>query len=234
VQVARSQDRAALRLRSLDERYALVARKEPPMALVEQVKKAVEAATGLGRPRRPELPSLVKPRAPRRYCFEDDGETPNNRLPLVIYRDAVRRRRGLDPAAIYEALFAANGWKKSWRDGLYDFIHFHTRTHEVLGIARGAARVQFGGLKGRTLSIKAGDVVILPAGTGHCRISASEDLLVVGAYPAAGAYDEPKPGEVSHKLALTRIAKVRRPARDPVYGKEGPLKEAWKDPPRRR
>lgn len=202
------------------------------MALVEQVKKAVEAATGLGRPRKQELPRLVTPRAPRRYRFEDDGATPNNPLPLVIYRNAVRRRRGLDPAAIYEMLFAANGWTDSWRDGLYDFTHFHTRTHEVLGIARGSARVQFGGVKGRTLTVKAGDVIVLPAGTGHCRISASEDLLVVGAYPG-GRYDEPRPGELGHKLVLRRIAGVRVPARDPVYGRDGPLKAAWKTGRRR-
>jgi len=199
------------------------------MAVLEQIKKAVETATGLGRPRKQQLPKLVKPRAPRRYRFEDDGQTPNNpRLPLVIYRGAVQRRRGLDPAAIFETLFAANGWKGSWRDGIYDFNHFHTRTHEVLGIVRGEARVQFGGVAGRTLTVKAGDVVILPAGTGHRRISASDDLLVVGAYPATGGYDEPKPGEVSHALALRRIAKVRHPARDPVYGRDGPLIASWK------
>jgi uncharacterized protein YjlB len=205
------------------------------MALVESIKKAVETATGWGRPRKQELGSLVKPRAPRLYRFDDDGQTPNNpRFPLVVYRGAVRRPRRLDPAAVYEALFAANGWKESWRDGIYDFLHFHTRTHEVLGIARGEARVQFGGVKGRTLTVKAGDVLVLPAGTGHRRISASEDLLVVGAYPSAGSYDEPKPGEVSHRLAVKRIAGVRRPARDPVYGRGGPLIDSWKKPPARR
>jgi uncharacterized protein YjlB len=199
------------------------------MPLLEQIKKVVESATGLARPSRQELPALVKPRAPQFYRFEDDGKTPNNpKFALLIYRNAVRRHRGLDAAAIYETLFAANGWKDSWRDGIYDFVHFHTRTHEVLGIARGEARVQFGGLSGRTLTVKAGDVIVLPAGTGHCRISASKDLLVVGAYPAGGTYDEPKPGAGSHKLAVRRIAKVRRPARDPVYGRNGPLLEAWK------
>jgi uncharacterized protein YjlB len=200
------------------------------MPLIEQIKKVVEKATGLARPRKAELPALVKPRAARLHRFEDDGKTPNNpTLPLVIYRAAVARQRGLDLAAIFEELFAANGWKDSWRDGIYDFLHFHTRTHEVLGIARGRARVQLGGDKGRTVSIKAGDVIVLPAGTGHRRISASADLLVVGAYPSsAGRYDEPRPGEVDHRTAVRRIAKVAPPARDPVYGRDGPLKQAWK------
>jgi len=136
---------------------------------LERIKKMVETATGLARPRKEELPALVKPRAARLHHFEDDGKTPNNpSLPLVIYRGAVRRRRGLDPAATFEVLFAANGWKGSWRDRIYNFLHFHTGTHEVLGIARGQARLQFGGDKGRTFGVKAGDVVVLPAaGTGH-------------------------------------------------------------------
>ena len=117
------------------------------------------------------FPGGDRNRAPRLYRFEDDGKTPNNpNIPLIIYRDAVRRPRAFDPAAVYESLFAANGWKDAWRDGIYDFLHFHTRTHEVLGIARGTARVQFGGDKGRTFTVKAGDVIVLPAGTGHRRL----------------------------------------------------------------
>jgi uncharacterized protein YjlB len=196
---------------------------------VAEAQKTVESVTGIGRPDKDELARPVKDRAPRLYRFEDDGKTPNNpAFPLVIYRDAVRRHRGLDPAAICEELFAANGWKESWRDGIYPFLHFHTRTHEVLGIARGTAKVQFGGDRGRTFTVKAGDVIVLPAGTGHRRLSASDDLLVVGAYPAGGRYDEPKPGEVAHATAVRRIAAVKRPARDPVYGRTGPLDEVWR------
>lgn len=33
-----------------------------------------------------------------------------------------------------------------------DFLHFHTHTHEVLGIARGTVRAEFGGDKGKILS----------------------------------------------------------------------------------
>jgi uncharacterized protein YjlB len=73
---------------------------------------------------------------------------------------------------------------------IYDYAHYHSRTHEVLGIARGHARVRVGGAKGRALKLKAGDVVILPAGTGHERLSGSKDLLVIGAYSAFDTYDE--------------------------------------------
>jgi uncharacterized protein YjlB len=69
--------------------------------------------------------------------------------------------------------------------------------------------------------------VILPAGTGHCRIKASDDLLVVGAYPEGSDYDEPKPEDVDPKQARADIAKVAVPLRDPVYGLEGPLPQIW-------
>ena len=47
-----------------------------------------------------------------------------------------------------------------------------------------------GGIKGRALALKAGDVVILPAATGHRLINLSGKFLVVGAYPAQGTYYE--------------------------------------------
>jgi uncharacterized protein YjlB len=148
---------------------------------------------------------------------------------MILYRSPVRLPDRFDPAAIFEELFASNGWEDSWRDGMYDFLHFHTHTHEVLGIARGTVRAEFGGSGGKTLDLKAGDVVILPAGTGHRRLKASKDLLIVGAYPAnGGKYDEPKPEDVSHKEALASIAHVRIPRADPIYGKDGPLKRHWR------
>ena len=79
------------------------------------------------------------------FRFEDDGETPNNpRLPLVVYRAAVNLAGEHDPAAPFERAFARHGWSDGWRNGIYPFLHFHTATHEVLGIARGRATVEFG------------------------------------------------------------------------------------------
>ena len=198
------------------------------MSFTEHTKKAADKATDNGRPSAAQLAALVNRRSPRLHHFEDDGTTPNNpRLPLVHYREVLQSRAGLDPAAVCEALFAAHGWKGSWRNGIYPFLHFHTGAHEVLGIARGNACVQFGGNRGETVTVEAGDVVVLPAGTGHRRISASDDLLVVGAYSEGSRYDQAKPGEVDLEQARRRIAAVPLPAQDPVYGPGGPLQEAW-------
>jgi uncharacterized protein YjlB len=197
--------------------------------LLEHTKRVLENLTGFGRPERRDLRSLVKQRKPVTFRFRDDGETPNNpNLPLVIYRNAVVLDGSFDPAAVFEEIFAANHWRDSWRDGIYDFLHFHSMTHEVLGIARGAAKVQFGGAKGRVVNVKAGDVAVLPAGTGHCRISAGKDLLVVGAYPQSGRYDQPRPEEADHEKARAAIGKVKPPRADPLYGKDGPLLALWK------
>lgn len=200
------------------------------MSFIQDVKRAVEQVTGLGRPSAAALADAARPRKPNLYRFKDDGETPNNpRLPLIVYRTPVRRLPHCDAAAIFEDLFACNGWGESWRDGVYPFNHFHTKTHECLGIARGTVTVQFGGSRGRKIALRAGDVVVTPAGTGHRRLQATDNLLVVGAYPAnGGGYDEPQPGEIDHGAAVASIAKVKPPAADPVYGKDGPLLHHWR------
>src|SRR5215475_1016932 len=96
------------------------------------------------------------------FMFADDGETPNNpRLPMVVYSGAVDVAAHADPAVPFEALFAQHGWSDGWRNGIFSFLHFHTTAHEALGIARGEARVQFGGAKGLVLTVRAGDVVVL-------------------------------------------------------------------------
>jgi uncharacterized protein YjlB len=196
--------------------------------LLEDAKRAFEKVTGFGRPKRGDLAALIRMRKPNLLHFRDDGRTPNNPLPLVIYRSCVALSGRLDPAAVFEELFASHGWKDSWRDGMYDYMHFHTQTHEVLGVAKGRVRAQFGGSSGKAVELKAGDVVMLPAGTGHKRLSASRDLLIVGAYPATGSYDEPKPNDIDHAKAVAAIARVPAPAQDPVYGKRGPLVELWR------
>ena len=200
------------------------------MTLAQNAKKLAEKATGIGRPDANDIG--VRDVAPEQHTFRDDGETPNNQsFPFLIYREAVLLDAQHDPAAIFEELFAKNGWADSWRDGIFDFLHFHTHTHEVLGIARGHARVQFGGRHGPVIAVRAGDVIIHPAGTGHQRIDASKDLLVVGAYPegsGGGKYNEPQPQDIPLERARREIAAVPAPQCDPVYGANGPLTRLWR------
>lgn len=155
--------------------------------------------------------------------FADDGQFPNATLPSLIYAGAVDRPT---PEAL-EALFDANGWPSAWRYGVYDFHHYHSTTHECLGVARGSARLQLGGPQGRVFEVKAGDVIVLPAGTGHCNLESSADFLVVGAYPPGFKADLLR-GEAGERPgADERIASVPLPKTDPVGVQGGPVLEKW-------
>ncbi len=198
------------------------------MSALETGRKLVEKATGWARPSKDELARMVRQVEPQAFRFEDDGLIPNHpEWPLIVYRGAVRFRQAFDPAAALEDLFHSNGWGQSWRNGVYDFAHYHSMIHEVLGVAKGSAEIRFGGERGRALAIEAGDVAILPAGTGHQRLSASSNFLVVGAYPPTGTYDLCRSKE-DHDRSLKSIPKVPTPGDDPVYGSGGPLLAVWR------
>lgn len=151
-----------------------------------------------------------------RYEFRDDGLVPNNpTLPLIVYRDAYKTV--LNERETIAAL-AANGWSNGWINGIYDFHHYHATAHEVLVIARGEARVLFGGPSGRPLDVTAGDAVLIPAGVGHCRLSASRELSVVGAYPGGADWDLVRAAPPLVAPSRELIAAVPLPALDPITG----------------
>jgi uncharacterized protein YjlB len=199
------------------------------VTLSENAKRSVERLTGWRSPSRGQLAALLQLRKPLACQFSDDGFIPNNPFwPALLYRSVLKLPRTLDPAAIWEATFEGNGWNDSWRGEIYDWLHYHSRIHEVLGIARGTATVRLGGNKGRTFKLKAGDAVILPAGTGHQCLAASKSFLAVGAYPPAGTYDECRPTVEEHERGQKSVRRVGRPRKDPVFGADGPLLEIWK------
>jgi uncharacterized protein YjlB len=147
---------------------------------------------------------------------------------VLVYRSVVKLPRAFDPAAVFKDIFAHNGWGDSWRSDIYDYLHYHSRIHEVLGIARGRARVRLGGKRGRTLTLKAGDAVLIPAGIGHQQLAATRRFLAVGAYPSSGTYDECGPTAEEHDRALRTVPRVGRPRTDPLFGHNGPLRVWWK------
>jgi len=197
------------------------------MPIIDQVKtiarKLVET-----RPAPDDLRARLRRRKPITRLFRDDGTIPNHpHWPLVIYRaPLVLDPAEADPAAALDALFSHNGWGRSWRNGIYDFTHYHSQVHEVLGVASGSAGVEFGGPRGRVFGLKPGDVAVLPAGTGHRLVEASDDFLVVGAYPGKGKYDEVTDSR-QRLPSRERIAACPPPDTDPVYGEAAGICLLW-------
>jgi uncharacterized protein YjlB len=173
------------------------------------------------------MPNIPDALTIEEHSFADDGRVPNNpSLPLVVYRGVLET--GRRAAAACEALFAENGWGGAWRDGIYAHHHYHSTAHEVLGITAGSVRVRLGGEQGKTVELRAGDVVVIPAGVAHKNEGATPDLMVVGAYPGGKGPDMRSPGAQDRDRALRNIREVALPGSDPVYGKSGPLIERWR------
>lgn len=198
------------------------------MDLRETVKHTFEHLTGRNMPAISQVRQAVHMTAPEMFRFTDDGAIPNNPiLPMLLFPQVIDLDPFADPAAPLEVLFEAHGWGDGWRNGIYDYVHYHARIHEVLGIACGRARVRFGGDHGTAIVVTAGDVVVLPAGTGHQCLTASRDFLVVGAYPPDGSYDECRGNAHEHERALRSVPEVPMPEQDPVFGQDGPLRRVW-------
>ncbi len=164
---------------------------------------------------------------PEQLFFEDDGKIPNSKLPLLVYRQAFEGQNEAG-ASWLERRFESNNWAKSWRNGVYPFHHYHSTSHEVLGVYSGKALLQLGGEQGQKVEVRAGDILIIPAGVGHKNLG-SENLGVVGAYPNGRSWDLLRGNAGERPQADQNIAAVPVPTSDPLLGKEGGLTQFWID-----
>lgn len=163
---------------------------------------------------------------PETLFFPASEWVPNHPfLPVLVYRDVLEPGETERPHA-FECLFSDAGWQGLWRNGVFSYQHYHVGAHEVLGIAEGTAELLIGGPDGASLDVRAGDCLVLPAGTGHQRLSASDDFLVVGGYPPGQHADIETAAATPGELKI--IATLPIPKSDPLYGASGPLTTLWR------
>ena len=87
--------------------------------------------------------------------------------------------------------------------------------------------MQFGGEDGVLLVAHPGDVIVLPAGTGHKKLSSRGVLGIVGAYPAGQQPNMRTPLLSSARRSAKDVAGVPLPECDPVDGPAGRLFLHW-------
>lgn len=159
--------------------------------------------------------------------IKENGLYPNNyKLPYILYKAVFRDETNLTANDMTE-LFAKNGWTNSWTNGIYSYHHYHSITHEVIGVFSGNCKVALGGDDSNTVMLKKGDVLVIPVGVAHKNIESSKDFGCVGAYPGGKDYDIKKGNEKDKEEALSNMQDVSVPETDPVYGKAG-LADMWK------
>ncbi|MBE9463040.1 cupin [Dyadobacter sp. UP-52] len=161
------------------------------------------------------------------YFFKDDGLIPNSKYPLILYKNAFNEK-GTKAGTWLEEHFRQNNWTNSWRNGVFTYHHYHSISHEVLGIYDGSATLLLGGESGQKLKISAGDIIVIPAGVGHKNLESSSDFKVLGAYPNGMDYDILRGKPEERKQADKNIASVPFPDSDPFLGKNEGLREIWK------
>jgi uncharacterized protein YjlB len=163
-----------------------------------------------------------------RHLLIDDGTYPNNGLlPLLVYQKALQVPE-VDPEKTIIEIFETNEWVNAWVNGVYDYHHYHSTAHEVLGVIRGSARVQFGGPEGTSILLETGDAVVIPAGVAHKAIDVYDEFTCIGAYPVGQQFNILTGEKSEREKAIEEIKSLGLPLADPIYGTEGPLIINWK------
>jgi uncharacterized protein YjlB len=161
-----------------------------------------------------------------KFYLKDDGRFPNSAMPVLYYPGALKVPYFF--AAMHvKKFFARNDWRNAWKAGIFTFHHYHSITHEVLGIVSGETKIQLGGEKGITLRIRKGDVLVLPAGVAHKNLGEEDAVVCIGAYPQGKNYDMNYGKAGERPQADVNIRSVPKPATDPIFGKDNGVPLLW-------
>ena len=175
--------------------------------------------------------------------------SPNNEtLPLIVNKD-IADFGDNEPEGVLEKIFWGNQWADGFRDGTFSFHHYQSGAHEVVGVARGGAVLEFGGPGGMVIEVSAGDAVVIPAGVVHRRIDDAPGYSAVGAYPhrqvpdccvlsaedaATATVDPDAAGLAIKHIGENQLPEIKAsilatvlPITDPVSGTGGAIGELW-------
>ncbi len=165
---------------------------------------------------------------PLTFIFDDDGLVPNNPLPFLVYKGAVDVAND-HPEKTIEGLFGANGWARCGVTASTIMRTIMRPCMRCCGVARGHARVQFGG-------------DARPGAGNFCRrrrdpprrdwppIDIGQRRLLRWSAPIHPDHRCRSRGRrrKTTPKALKTIPEVKLPKTDPVRGEDGPLVRLWK------
>jgi uncharacterized protein YjlB len=90
--------------------------------------------------------------------------------------------------------------------------------------------VVLGGPNGHPVTLRAGDVVVIPAGVAHRNLRQTDNLLVIGAYPGGAAYNTRRGNPAELEEVTRAVGRVGVPGFDPVAGEDARLRQLWTVP----
>lgn len=163
---------------------------------------------------------------PALIFLSDDGVFPNSSLPVLYYNQVITKD-GDNNSMEFIKLFNSYNWTNHWVGGIHTIHHYHSNTHEVLGVIKGGTTLMLGGGNGQKLDIEQGDVLVIPAGVAHKNLGSENQVLCVGAYPEGRGYDINYGASGERPLVDRNIGSVSIPDTDPIYGKEAGLAKIW-------
>ncbi|KAL1887488.1 hypothetical protein Sste5346_010187 [Sporothrix stenoceras] len=171
---------------------------------------------------------------PETYYLEQNKHAPNNPYPVLVYRQCLPLPVSEEKAT---AFLESHAWERKGAWGHIGQRHFHPNVHECYGVVKGDSTMLVGcgnddESGGQEIEVSVGDVIVLPAGTGHCNLQSTKDYFYVGVYPQGSPQwrNELGKGDVNHNEMRKYINAVPLPIEDPVNGPDGPLFTAWVRP----
>jgi len=163
---------------------------------------------------------------PQEYFVSKNGYFPGSKFPVLHYEQALDLP-AFFPGKFVRSLFQKHNWSNNWRNGIYTFHHYHSNTHEAMAVIKGQAMILLGGMHGRNVLLKKGDVIVIPAGVAHMNLGNEKDIVCIGGYPSGKDYDMNYGKANEHPLVDKNIRQLPLPEMGPLYGLSDPLIAIW-------